>query len=66
MDGESKIEPIGYIIGLLDEVEFMGQMPAQHGIVVYGLFSDLHKARNYARTLSTDPDEGVVIPVYKP
>lgn len=55
-----------YITGLLDEAEFMGQRPERHGIVAYGPFTDIEEAVAHARTLSTDPDEAVVVEVRPP
>ena len=52
-----------WIVGLLDETEFMGQEPGVHGITVRGPFFEIDVARAYARTMSTDPDEAVIVPV---
>lgn len=51
-----------WIVGCLDELEFMGQEPEVHGISVRAFF-ELDIARAYARTASTDPDEAVIVPV---
>lgn len=52
-----------WVVGMLDDIEFMGQEPGRHGITVKGPFFDLDIARAYARTMSTDPDEAVIVPV---
>jgi hypothetical protein len=52
-----------YIAGLLDEHEFMGQMPERHNTTVAGPFFELEDAVARARTMSSDPDEAVVVPV---
>lgn len=62
----ASVEPRLYICGLLDEVEFWGDHPDCHGRVVYGPFFSYDEAKDYARTLSIDPDEAVVVPVLPP
>lgn len=56
-----KLGPL-YIAGLFDEHEFMHQQPP-HDIHAYGPFTDCLEAVAKARTLSSDPDEAVVIEV---
>lgn len=54
-----------YITGLFDEHEFMRQLPP-HDLVAYGPFEILEVAQLHAQSLSTDPDEGVVIELHDP
>lgn len=65
-DGSTGDEQEIYVTAILDEVEFMGPMPEQHGRLGYGPFGNLEVAKYHARTLSSDPNEGVVLPIRRP
>lgn len=55
-----------FVVGNLDETEFMGQWPAMHGITATGPFWTLDEAIAAARLVSVDPTEGVVLPIVRP
>lgn len=50
-----------FVAGLFDEHEFMQQRPPHYGFVAHGPYFDLDAAVAKAQTLSTDPDEAVVL-----
>lgn len=54
-----------YICGLFDEHEFMQQLPPHYGFVAHGPYDTIEEAQAKARTLSSDPDEAVVLELIK-
>lgn len=50
-----------YVTGMFDEHEFDHQQPPHHGFVAYGPYGSCLEAVGVARTLSSDPDEAVVL-----
>lgn len=59
-------DDVKYVTGLFDEHEFDQQRPPHHGFVAWGPFEDEDEAVEHARTLSTDPNEAIVIEVRMP
>lgn len=53
-----------FICGLFDEIEFDTQLPP-HRIVAHGPYDTIEEAQAKARTLSSDPDEAVVLELVK-
>lgn len=56
---------VSYVAGLMDEVEFMDtNLDEAAAHPVYGPYATFEEAAAVARTLSSDPTEGVVMEVH--